>query len=418
MKHFFLLLCLFCQLGHAEQRYHLVRIVATGSNRYSSEDVARASGLTVNTQVTMDDLQNAANRLGTCGVFSTVQFLYKPVAGTRDGVEANFQVKDAEKFLPAWFENIIWFSEQDLQQELHQTLPLYAGLVPLSGTMADDISAALAKLLTAKGLPSQVSYMVYADFGKPPSAYKFKVENAGLNVAEVRVAGAAHMAPDLITKSLARVPGTEYLRSEMMRMLQLSLEPIYRDRGFLKFKIVEVKPGLKAGGGVTLEAVVDEGKQYRLAGFSWSGNTLIPGDELSKQVTLKVGDPVDASKLAHDIGQARKLFLKFGRERALISPEANFAADSDTVTYVFAVKEGELYRMGRLEIESLDADLTRKLTESWKLGAGAPYDNTYLQQFLVRTLPLAHGHQKDWVIFEQVDDAQKTVNVRLQLKNN
>ncbi|HKF24072.1 MAG TPA: POTRA domain-containing protein [Candidatus Angelobacter sp.] len=418
MKHFFLLLCLFCQLAHAEPRYHLVRIVATGSNRYSSEDVARASGLTVNTQVTMDDLQNAASRLGTCGVFSTVQFLYKPVAGTRDGVEANFQVKDAEKFLPAAFENIIWLSDQDLQQQLHQSLPLYAGLVPLSGTMADDISAALTKLLTAKGLPSQVSYMVYADFGRPPSAYKFKVENAGLNVAEVRVSGAARMAPDLITKSLSRVPGTEYLRSEMMRMVQLSLEPIYRDHGFLKFKIVEIKSQLKPGGGVMLEAVVEEGTQYRLAGFSWSGNTLIPSDELSKHITLKVGDPVDDSKLTHDLSETRKLFLKFGHERALIFPQPNFTADSDTVSYVFTVKEGELYHMGRLEIESRDADLARKLTESWKLAAGAPYDNTYLKQFLVQALPLAHGHQKDWVIFEQVDDAQKSVNVRLQLKSD
>jgi outer membrane protein assembly factor BamA len=414
MKHFVLLLCFLCQLVHAEQRYHLVRIVATGSSRYSPEDVARASGLTVNTQVTMGDLQNAANRLGTCGAFSTVQFVYKPL---RDGVEADFQVKDAEKFLPALFENVIWFSDQDLERELRQALPLYAGLVPLSGTMADDISAALTKLLTAKSLPSQVSYMVYADLGKPPSSYKFKVENAGLKVAEVHVTGAARMAPDLLAKSLARVPGTEYLRSEMMRMLQLSLEPIYRDHGFLKFKIIEVKPELKPGG-VMLEAAVEEGTQYRLAGFSWSGNTLIPGDELSKHITLKVGDPVDASKLAHDLAQARKLFLKFGRERALIIPEPSFTSDTDAVSYVFSVKEGELYHMGRLEIESFDPDVTRKLTESWKLATGAPYDNTYLQQFLVRTLPLAHGHQKDWVIFEQVDDAQKSVNVRLQLKSD
>jgi outer membrane protein assembly factor BamA len=417
MKHFFLFLALVAPLVNAQQHYHLVRIVATGSSRYSSEDVARASGLSGNAQVTMDDLESAANRLANCGVFSSVHFLYKPVAGTRNGVEADFQVKDAQKFLPAWFENVIWIGDEEFQQALHQALPLYAGLVPLNGTMPDDLSAALSKLLAARGLPSQVSYMVYAELGKPPSAYKYKIDNAGLKVSEVHVSGAAGMPEGLLAKSLSRVPGTEYLRSDMMRMLQLSLEPLYRDHGFLKFKILEVKPSLKADGGVTLETSVEEGRQYRLAGFSWSGNTLIAADELSKRITLKAGEPVDEGKLARDVAQARKLFGKFGHEGTLITPEPAFAADTDTVTYVFTVKEGEIYHMGRLEIESFDAETTHKLTESWKLAPGAPYDNTYLQEFLIRTLPLAHGRQRDWVIFEQVDDAQKIVNVRLQLKD-
>jgi len=417
MKYLFLLLAFLSPLARAQQPYHLVRIVVTGSSRYSSEDVARASGLGANTQVTMDDLQGAASRLANCGVFSFVQFQYKPVAGTRNGVEADFQVKDAERFLPALFDNVIWLNEEELQQELHQALPLYTGMVPLSGTMPDDLSAALSKLLAARRLPSQVSYMVYAELGKQPSAYKYKVENAGLRVAEVHVTGATHMPPDLLAKSLSRMPGTEYLRSDLTRMLQLSLEPLYLDHGFLKFKIIEVKPSLATGGGVTLEPRVEEGRQYRLAGFTWTGNTLIAADELSKRITLKVGDPVDAGKLAYDLAQARKLFGKFGREGAAITPQPTFAVDADTVTYVFTVREGELYHMGRLEIEDFDADVTRKLTESWKLATGAPYDNTYVQQFLIQTLPLARGRQKEWTIFEQVDDAQKVVNVRLQDKN-
>jgi outer membrane protein assembly factor BamA len=414
MKRLLLLLSVFLPAAaHAEQHYHLVRIVVTGSSRFSPDDVARASGLTVNAQVTMDDLQGAAKRLGGCGVFSTVQFLYKPVAGTRDGVEANFEVKDAGKFLPAAFENFIWFSDQELQQELHQSLPLFAGQVPLSGTLADDVSATLTKLLVARGLPSQVSYMVYADLGRPPSAYKYKVENAGLSIAEVRVSGAKLMPQDLLSKSLSLLPGKEYLRSNIRRMVELSLEPLYREHGFLKFKLIEVKPVLKPGGGVALEAQLDEGPQYRLAGFTWSGNTLIAGDELSKRITLKIGDPVNGSMLTRDLGQAARLFGKYGRERASITPEPTFA--TDTVTYNFAVKEGDLYHMGTLDIEGFDADTTSKLTESWKLAPGAPYDSTYLQQFLFRTLPLAHGRQRDWAVLEQVDDTQKTVNVHLKL---
>ena len=46
--------------GNAAERYHLTRIVITGSNRYSQEDIVRASGLRVNSQVSLDDLAQGA----------------------------------------------------------------------------------------------------------------------------------------------------------------------------------------------------------------------------------------------------------------------------------------------------------------------------------------------------------------------
>ncbi len=194
--------------------------------------------------------------------------------------------------------------------------------------------------------------------------------------------------------------------------MDLSLTPLYGERGFLKFKIIAVKAALSPSGGVVLEVPVNEGEQYSLTGYSWSGNSSISSEELSKRITLKPGEPVNATKLNRELAQARRLFGKYGREAATVTPVPTFA--TGTVTYVFTVKEGDLYHMGRLEIEGFDAEVTRKLTESWKLASGAVYDSTYLSQFLLSTLPLAKGRQKQWMIVEQIDDPQKTVNVRLK----
>lgn len=409
------ILCVFLSLAsHAVQHYHLVRVVVTGSDRYSPEDIVRATGLSANSQVTMDDLQQGATRLGNCGAFSSVQFLYKVVSGPRDSVEADFQVKDAEQFVPAVFENFVWFSDSELQQSLHEALPLFNGSLPASGTLADDLKTALSRLQAAKGLPADVSYILFAEIGKQlPSAYKFKVDNANLKIRNFRFSGAGHLTPELLAQSVAAARGSDYLRSDAAKMLAAALLPLYRERGYLQAAIGEVRPALEDGA-VVVTVSVNEGDQYRLAGFTWSGNTLVSSGDLSKYVTLKPGEPVNTAKLNHDLAQARKLFLKFGREAATITPVPTFAAD--TVTYVFSVKEGDLYHMGELEIEGFDPETVRKLKESWKLAPGAAYDNTYLQQFLVRTLTLAHGRQKEWVILEQTDEAQKTVNVRLQLK--
>ncbi|MGZ7084620.1 MAG: hypothetical protein ACXVIO_15600, partial [Candidatus Angelobacter sp.] len=130
MRRFLLVIvCLLPVLAGAADRYNLARVVVTGSQRYREDDLVRATGLTVNTQVTSDDLQNAANRLGNSGAFASVQFLFKPAIGTK-GVEADFQVADADKYLPVVFENFVWFSEQELQEAVHQAVPLYKGELP------------------------------------------------------------------------------------------------------------------------------------------------------------------------------------------------------------------------------------------------------------------------------------------------
>jgi outer membrane protein insertion porin family len=400
-------------LAGAADHYHLVRVLVTGSERYHEDDLVRATGLKADSQVTADDLQNAANRLGNSGAFSSVQFLFKPAIGTK-GVEADFQVADAEKFLPAAFENFVWFSDSELQEAVHQVVPLYNGQLPTSGNMSDEVNAALIKLLAARGLPSDVSYILAAEFGQLPSVYKFKIANANVKIQDVSVTGATHMLPELLAKSLVPLKNTAYLRSDVLKVLEKNLVPLYRQHGYLKFTIADVKPRLAQNDLVQVEVSVNEGEQYRLAGYTWSGNTLVPSDELSKRITLKAGDPINAVQLDRDLAQARKLFGKFGREGVIIDPVPTFTAA--TVSYTFQVKEGELYHMGKLEIEGVDPEQTRKLMQGWKLGEGEPYDSTYVTEFVKHTVLKIPGRKWEWMTFEQIDDAQKTVSVRLQVK--
>jgi outer membrane protein assembly factor BamA len=197
-------------------------------------------------------------------------------------------------------------------------------------------------------------------------------------------------------------------------VLEKNLVPAYKDRGYLKFTVAEISPRIEGKDSVRVEVAVSEGDQFKLAGYNWSGNTLIPGDELSKKITLKTGEPVNALQLERDLTDARKLFGKFGRVEATIMPVPAF--DGTLVTYNFQVNEGELYHMGKLEIEGIEAAQVSKLTQAWKLAEGAPYDSTYVQQFLAHTVVKVASRHWEWKTIEQVDVTKKTVDVRLQLK--
>lgn len=397
---------------HAADHYHLVRVLVQGSNRYSEADLVRATGLAADSQVDVNDLQNAAKRLGDSGVFSAVQFLYKPAIGA-NGIEADFKVTDSTQLLPAQFDNFVWFSNEELQAALHSALPLYAGLLPTIGQMPDDVVAVLTKLLSARSLPNQVSYILQSDIGKPPKSYLFRVDNAGLKVRSFNFVNVSRLDPGLLERPLQPLLGKDYFCSEVENFLNLNLLPVYLHFGFLKAEVSRMQPQLGENGAITLDISLTEGEQYKLAGFAWSGNTLIGSDELSKHVSLKTSEPVDGLKLQADLADVRKLFGKFGREAVLINPVPTFTGNA--VSYKFDVREGELYHMGKLEVVAPDRQRQRIL-EAWKLPEGAPYDSTYIAQ-VTHQLAVETGEKRvEWRAHEHIDDANKIVNVRLDIK--
>jgi len=96
--------------------------VLRGSKRYSEADLLRATGLKIGSQVTAADLQKCAGLLNGTGVFLSVQYLYKR-RSNQQRREADFDLTTAPQFLPAVFDNFLWFSNEQLQKALHDDLP-------------------------------------------------------------------------------------------------------------------------------------------------------------------------------------------------------------------------------------------------------------------------------------------------------
>ncbi len=410
---FFLLLLVQPVFSLSAERFHLVKVVVTGSTRYSQDDLQRATGLKLNSEVTQDDLQNAARRLGGSGAFTGVQFTFMPAKGVR-GVEADFVVTDAMQFLPASFENFLWFSDSDLQQIVRQAVPLFDGSVPQSGTMSEDVKAALVQALSSKGLPSQVSYTLSASEMGQISAVSYKVDNAGFKIADFQFVNAGRLPSETLAKALAFLKDQDYSRSVVKQALDGNLVPVCQSHGFLKCAVLGFKASFQQQM-VTITADLSEGPQFKLASYQWSGNTLIAGNELNKRITLKLGEPVDFSRLQDDLAQVQKAYGKFGREAAKVKPVPTY--NGDQVAYLFQVNEGDLFHMGTVDFLGMDSASAQKLAASWKLAEGQPYDNTYYQRFIASLVMSNPGRQMEWAALEDVDAQHKTVNLKLQLKS-
>jgi len=401
----------------------LIAIKVTGSKRFREEAVAAATGLQMGTAVNDDDFKRAARRLGDMGVFTEIGYTFSySSAGTR----LELHVTDAAKFLPARFEDFVWFSDAELRQRIKQHAPLFDGELPLYGRLADEVSDVLQAMLVENSIPGHVEYLRTGKPDGPIESINYHVNDVLILVRNIEFTGAS--ADDLPALKAAgeRLPEHEYSRSRLNVLVQRQLLPVYYERGYLKAtfgepqpKVVK-QPAAETEDGPRNQTVVDvtfavtPGQQYKLKSLEWTGNHAFPTDTLQRMVRAELGKPANTIRLGDNLKDIQKLYGSRGFITATIKPDATFDDEAGTVAIRLDVTEGYVYHMGELEFRGLDNSLMAKLRNAWKIRFGEVYDSTYLSEYL----PAAHKllpPALDWDVASHVtaNGRDKTVDVDL-----
>lgn len=401
----------------------LIAIKVTGSKRFSEEAIAAATGLQMGMAVNDDDFKKAARRLGDMGVFTDIAYTYSYSSA---GTKLELHVTDVDKFVPARFEDFVWFSDADLRQRIKEHSPLFDGELPLSGRLADEVSDVLQAMLVENSIPGHVEYQRAGKSDGPIEAINYHVTDVLIRVRNIEFTGAAAAEVPALEAAGQRLPDHEYSRTRLNLLVQRQLLPVYDARGYLKAafgepqpKVVK-QPAAENEDGPRNQTVVDvtfavtPGQQYKLKGLAWSGNHEFPTDTLQKMVRAEPGQPANTVRLADNLRDIQKLYGSHGFVTATIKSEPEFDDASGTVIIHLDVKEGFVYHMGELEFRGLDNSLTAKLRNVWKIRPGDVYDSTYLSEYL----PAAHKllpPALDWEVVPHVtaNVRDKTVDVDL-----
>lgn len=404
--------------------YKLIAVKSSGSRRFSAQEIAAASGLPVGTIVHEPDFQKAAKQLGDTGAFSNIAFTYSySVAGTI----LEFQVVDADRFVPAYFADFVWFADEEIVRKVHEHIPLFNGELPATGRLADQVSDVLQAMLVENAIPGTVEYVRTSDKNDKLQSIDYDVAGVSIRIHAVEFPGAGASELPTLQAAAEKVIDREYSRAYMRNFIDHSLLPIFRERGYLRAscaaaqpKVVKVENAEPGSNGqpptfVDISFPVTPGKQYKVSGWQWSGNDVIPTDQLQPFIHAKTGEIANTVQLEDDLKAVRDLYGSRGYILAAIKVDAAFDDAAGTVDYHLKVDENSLFRMGELEFRGIDNNLTAGLRAAWKIRPGDVYDASYLQQFLPLSRKLLPANL-DWDISSHVTAmAQgKTVDVDLQ----
>lgn len=397
----------------------LIAIKVTGSKRFPEAEIAASTGLQMGAVVGDDDFKKAARRLGDTGAFTDIGYTFSYSSA---GTKLELHVTDAEKFLPARFEDFVWFSDAELRGRIKEHVPMFHGELPFFGRMADEVSDVLQAMLVERAIPGHVTYQRYAKKDGPIEAFSYVVEDVLIRVGNIDFTGAGSSESSALEAVARRLGESEYSRSRFEAFAQRQVLPVYYARGYLKAAVGEPQPkvvklpgadaGPANGEGPRNQTVVDvtfavtPGQQYKLKTIDWSGNHQFPTDALQKMVLVQPGQPANTVRLAENLREVQKLYGSRGFINASIKANAEFDDVVSTVAMHLEVKEDSVYHMGDLEFRGLDNSLTAKLRNAWKIRAGEVYDASYLDEYLTEAHKLLSANL-DWDVASHV-----TANVR------
>jgi outer membrane protein assembly factor BamA len=409
--------------------YKLIALKATGTTRYTDKEILAATGLQIGQNAAEGDFKEAVQRLGESGLFSAVAYTYSySSAGTK--LELQLADTDQSKLVPAHFENFVWFTDDELRASLQSRVPLFKQLLPLTGNLPDRVSEALQAILTEKHFPGRVDYLREADAsGGALNGIDYRVEEVSIRIHRVEFPGASPEQTALLVTAARRLNGAEYSRAALAATAKFDLLPVYLQRGYLKAAFgpsdarVVPRPASTEDAQGPADVVVDAivpvtpGNIYTASGVDWKGNSAIPTSELAPLLHQPTGQPADAVRLLDDLKTATKLYRSRGYMMVQIKPDAQFDDEKSTVHYVLNVVEGDLYKMGELEIVGLDTQATARMREAWALREGQPYNADYLKKYLNDTRQLLpRGVHWAVSIHETPEVKDKTVDVEIHFK--
>jgi outer membrane protein assembly factor BamA len=409
--------------------YKLISVKATGTARYTDKEILNASGLQIGQNATDADFKEAARRLGASGLFSEVVYSF---SYSDTGVKVEFQLTDNDKskLVPVNFENFVWFTDAELLSAIQRVIPLFKQALPTAGRLPDQVTEALQALLTERHLPGRVDFLRQGGQGGGDlTGIVYKVEEVSMRIRNLEFPGATPEQSTFLTNGVRKLVGVEYSRDALAAVAKYDLLPLYLQRGYLKAAFGPsyahaVPPSASEGEShaqddieVDANLPVTPGKQYSVSGVTWKGNSAVNSDEVSHLFHLATGRPADAVRLVDDAKRLTKLYRSRGYMTAQIKPDAQVDDENSTVHYDINITEGDLYKMGELEILGVDSPSKDRLREAWTLREGQPYNADYTFKFLddaPRLLP--KGLQYSVKVSEELDAKDKTVDVTIHFK--
>jgi outer membrane protein assembly factor BamA len=395
----FLALCLSVSVIQlSAQTFKLPQIIFTGTPAFSEADLLKISGLHAGAISTQAEVQAAAQHLSDTGLFADVHF-----ESNAKGLVYTLKPMPTENLLPAHFNNFVWWTPDELISALKTRVPLYIGVVPISGNLQDNISAALKAMVAEKGVTANIVAIPSSPGpGATPTAISFAIDSPEVIIHTLTLAQASAAMQAKLDKVIKEQTGKPFLQDTIRSGITSQVTEVYRNDGYLDATVLDVThsaPQATASSiDLDLTATISEGEPYRITQLTWSGSDIMSAADFDKQAKLKPEDIASQSALRQSLAPLGHAYYAKGFQDAKIQAAPTIDHATHHVTYTVHIIPGDQYRLHSVKAVGLSDEQHKQFDSAWHMNAGDFYDLNYLSEFLKKnsSLQALRGYSATW----------------------
>jgi outer membrane protein insertion porin family len=368
----------------APKASRIAAITVTGTSKFPADQIISASGLKNGDIVTAEQIQGGADRLAALGIFSAVNYRF---SSKGDALSLEFQVQEAHT-VPLSFDNFPWFKDDELAAAIRQDVGLFTGESPESGTMVDEITNVLDKLLASRHIKGDLTHQLVGQPVGEGMMMQFRVDDPALRMQSVRFDDPLASDSERLKDRVSDIKGQPYSRFAIEVFENEQVRPLYASKGYLRAKIGPPEPHMAGNsddaGSSNIEVVIPiaPGPVYAWSGATWHGNHAVLSATLDGLVGMKPGDVADGMKINALWREIESEFTKHGYLDAKLEEQPEFDDTAHRVSYRVNVTEGPQYRMGEMVVTGLSLDAEKRLEKVWQLAPGQVFDDGYFENLL------------------------------------
>jgi len=362
----------------------IARIEVEGLQRLTPTEVIESTKLKTGAAFSVTEVDEAGQRLMDTGLFTKVG--YKTIT-TGNNVTVIFQLEETKSTQsPVVFDNLVWFTNEELYIAIKREVPSFSGLAPDTGSMTDAIKTALQKLLDEKQIKGTIEYSAWqtgVNSGK--QEHVFSVTGVPIPICKITFPGSKNVPEETLAKSSNELLHADYSHKSAIAFGTFILYPLYREVGQWRAKFgvpVAKLEKVDECEGVSLSIPVEEGPIYLWDKAEWVGNEAMSADALVETLGFKTGEVLKASKFDKGMIALRRAYGRIGRLDAVANPVPAFNDAAARAAFKIEIKEGPRYTMGNLTTRGLDEESAKMIQDAWKLRRSEVFDASYIDEFL------------------------------------
>ena len=331
----------------------LVKLIEIQGNRKISTDtISSKIESRVGNVFSKNTVQDDIKKLYGIGYFDDVQVEIDSFEG---GVKLIFIFIEKPTITSLDFQGNREFEAKELKEKITLT----SGAIANLSLITDNVQQ-LIQFYQSEGYWLAGVVPIIREISEDAVALTFRIEEGEkVKIREVNIEGNKAVKAKKIRKIMKTrkwwffsfLTGSGIFQKEQIKQDIERIREFYHSKGYIFVAISEPEIRLSDDRkGLFLTLSVSEGDQYKIGDLKIEGNNVFSTSMLFENIKLASGQIFNRSTLRRDIDRIIDLYMEKGYARADINPIVNVDEDGKIAHLTLSITEGEIFRIGRVNI--------------------------------------------------------------------